>query len=169
MKSKKDVVSYTIILVVLIIVNSCSTNNLTEIDLNNKGIPVTIIVPQGCEITEGIANEEEDEMSFLNYVIKKDNFILDVFMPEQDLQGDLSDYVRRATQLAKEEVGFVEFVKTDEAGFIYKLKTEEGFGYNFSYTIIKNNRAIEFLAGLNFSDYTLTQIEKLYEAAKTAK
>jgi len=169
MKSKKCVISFTLILVVFIFVTSCSTNNLSEINLNNKGIPVTITVPPDCKITEGIANEEVDDMKFLNYVIKKDNFVLDVFMPEQDLQGNLSDYVNRATLLAKEEVGFVEFVKTDEAGFIYKLKTDEGFDYNFSYTIIKNNRAIEFLAGLNFSDYTLQQIEKLYEAAQSAK
>lgn len=169
MNKLKFRIIFVIISSIFILFNSCKSNNNEELSLKNKGVPVTITVPKDCKITEGVGNTEFDGIKYLNYVVKKDKFILDVFMPVDSPQGDVSDYVKRAKEQANEQEDFVEFVKMEDSGFIYKIKTDEGFDYNFNYTIIKENRAIEFVAGLNFSDYTLGEVEKIYEAAKTAK
>lgn len=148
---------------------SCNKSDKVSLSLTDKGIPVTITVPEDYEISDGIGNADFEGVQYMNFVVKKDKFILDIFMPKESPTGKLEDYLKRAKEQAKQENGFAEFVLEEKAGFIYKIKTSEGFDYNFNYTIIKENRAIEFVAGLNFSDYTLPEIKKIYEAAKTAK
>ncbi len=145
-----------------------SEAKMVEMSLSEKGIPVTFSAPEGVEITDGLLNGVFDGVVLINYEVKKDNFIMDVLMEDADLVDDLSTYLEYAkgTDIDSD---FVEFVKEEENGYIAKLESEDGDNYAFYYVLIKDNRAIEFTEGLNFSDYTLQEIETLYNAAKDAK
>ncbi|MDF1548961.1 MAG: hypothetical protein P1P88_14140 [Bacteroidales bacterium] len=70
---------------------------------------------------------------------------------------------------ATESEGFDGFVSEEEFGFIYKFKKENADDYGFYYLLIKDNQPIEFETGLNYSPYTLEQVKKIYQAAKTAR
>ncbi len=140
-----------------------------EINLADKGIPVTVTAPTGSEVKKGIANGEFDGVKFMNYYITKDDFILDAMMEDSDLESSVTELLADSKQLAQEEDGFSEIVKEETNGFIYKLKADGADDYNFCYILIKDKRAIEFSAGLKFSEFSLENIEILYEAAKNAK
>lgn len=169
-----------IIIIAIFALSSCggssndnATNNenseitMSEMNLFEKGIPVTFLAPEEVEISDGLLNGEFDGIVLHNYEVKKGSFIMDVLMDDADVVDDIATYLEYAKEEDNED--FVEFVKEEENGYIAKLKSEDGDNYAFYYVLIKDNRAIEFSEGLNFSDYTLEQIETLYNTAKAAK
>ncbi len=139
-----------------------------EYDLNSNGIPVVVTCPAGAEVKKGMGNAELDGIKTINYEVVKDDFKLDVTYTTGDEYAK-EDLLADAKELAKEEDGFVEFVSEEDLGFIYKLKTEDGDDYSFYYLLLKDAQPIEFGKGFSLSVFTLDQIKKLYEVAKSAK
>ena len=142
---------------------------MTNIDFTEQSIPITMDVPEGAEVTEGMLNGEFGGINLLNYEVSKDGWILDVSMMDDEPYGAKEDYIHDAKDFALETEGFVEIVEEDENGFIYKLENEDGDEYNLYYVIIKDNRAIEIEEGLKFTNYTLEEIQSMYKAAQSAK
>lgn len=142
---------------------------MVEVNLAEKGIPTTFMAPEGFEIVDGLINGEIDGISYYNYEVKKGDFIMDVQMEDADLQDDMATLLEYAKEIDTSNPDFVEFVKEEENGYIAKMKSVDGTTYSFYYALIKDNRAIEFSEGLNFNDFTMEQIETLYNAAKAAK
>jgi len=142
---------------------------MTQVSLAEKGIPVEFMAPEGAEIKEGLVNGNFDGVAYLNYEVTIDDFIMDVQMEDIDLENDMATYLKFAKEIETTGDDFVEFVKEEEDGYIAKLKSEDGDNYAFCHILIKDKRAIEFSEGLKLSNYTLAQIETLYNAAKAAK
>ena len=140
-----------------------------EYDLSSNEIPVIVTGPAGAEVSKGMGNAEMDGERTINYQIVKDNFKLDVTYTTGG-EYTKEEVYATAKEITEEEEGFVEFISKDEDGFIYKLKTDDGDDYGFSYIYINNKKEpIEFGKGFSLSNFTLDQIKELYEAAKTAK
>ncbi|MEA1874377.1 MAG: hypothetical protein U9N51_08125 [Bacteroidota bacterium] len=142
---------------------------MSNTDFTEQSIPITMDVPEGAEITEGMLNGEFGGVNLLNYEVAKDGWILDISMMDEEPYREKEDYIQDAKDFALETEGFAEIVDEDESGFIYKLENEEGNEYNLYYVIIKDDRAIEIEEGLKFTNYTLEEITSMFEAAKTAK
>lgn len=142
---------------------------MSNIDFAEQSIPITMDVPEGAEVSEGMLNGEFGGVNLLNYEIAKDGWILDISMMDEASYGVKEDYIQDAKDFAMETQGFVEIVEEDESGFIYKLENEDGDEYNLYYVVMKDDRAIEIEEGLKFTNYSLEEIKSMYKAAQTAK
>lgn len=156
--------------------NSTNINEATEtdaaemviMDLSEKSVPITINVPTGAEISEGMMNGDFGGVNLVNYEISKDGWILDISMMDETPYQEISEYIQDAKDLATETEGFKEITEEVENGFIYKLTNEDGDEYNLYYVIFKNDRAIEIEEGLKFSNFSLEEIKSMFAAAQTA-
>lgn len=147
-----------------------AVETMVEVDLTDKGIPVTLNAPAGHEVAKGMGAYEMEGVKTLNYEIKKGNFILSASMTEEDMYEEASNYYSQAMELAKSSEGFLSIIKEEPNGFIYKMKNAGEDDYNFYYLLVKNKRAIEFEAGLNMlSNFSQDHVEKMYTVAKGAK
>lgn len=142
---------------------------MANIDLAEQMIPITLDVPEGAEVNEGMLNGDFGGIDLINYEIVKDGWILDVSMMDDTPYGTKEEYIQDAKDFAMETEGFVEIVEEDENGFIYKLENEDGDEYNLYYVIMKDDRAIEIEEGLKFTNFTLEEIQSMYKAAQSAK
>ena len=150
--------------------SSLADMKLTELNLADKGIPVTLQAPEGAEIKDGMFMGEFGGIKMLDYEIVKDEFVMEVSMDDAEESRTAEEIVNDAKETAKTEEGFVEFVKEEPNGFIYKVKTDDYTDYKFHYVLMKDNRAIEFTEGLKlFSEFTQQDAETLYNIAKNAK
>ncbi|MCI5055848.1 MAG: hypothetical protein MRY83_07045 [Flavobacteriales bacterium] len=139
-----------------------------QVDLSSNGIPVKVDAPAGATISKGMLNGEFDGVKTYNYEVKKGQFILDVSMSDEDMWQDAEGYMNDAMDIADDEDGF-ELVSKESNGFIYKYSIDGDPDYNFYYLKIKNNRAIEFEAGLNMmAEFSLDDVKKMYSSAKGA-
>lgn len=146
-----------------------NSTEMVPLDISEMGIPVTFDAPLGAEVNEGLGMAEmEDGTKQYNFEVSSDNFILDVTMFDENLEMSIEEFVADAKELAMEEEGFVGIISEETSGFVYQLDNEEGTDYSFYYVFVKDNKAIEFATGLNFSNYSLEEVTKLFEAAKTA-
>jgi hypothetical protein len=145
-----------------------SEKTTQEYDLSANGIPVIITAPIGAEVKTGIGNTESEGLKFINYIVEKDVFKLEVTYTTGS-EFTKEELINDAKDIAKEDKDFVEMVSEEPNGFIYKLKNDEGDDYNFFYLLLKDGKPIEFESGLNMENYTLDQIKTLMEAAKIAK
>lgn len=142
---------------------------MANIDLAEQMIPITLDVPEGAEVNEGMLNGDFGGIDLINYEIVKDGWILDISMMDDTPYGTKEEYIQDAKDFAMETEGFVEIVEEDENGFIYKLENEDGDEYNLYYVIMKDDRAIEIEEGLKFTNFTLEEIQSMYKAAQSAK
>ncbi len=150
--------------------DSLSDMKLTELNLADKGIPVTIQAPEGAEIKDGMFMGEFGGIKMLDYEIVKDEFVMEVSMDDTDETRTLEEIVSDAKETAQSEEGFVKFVKEEPNGFIYKVKTDDYTDFKFHYVLLKDKRAIEFTEGLKlFTEFTQKDAETLYNIAKNAK
>jgi hypothetical protein len=139
-----------------------------QVDLSSKGIPIKISSPAGATVNNGMGMAEMDGVKTINYEVKKGSFILDVSMDDEDMWQEPSEYLSDAKEFASEEEGF-ELISEEANGFIYKLSIDGDPDYNFYYLKTKNNRAIEFEAGLNMTaEFTLDQVKRMFTVAKGA-
>ncbi|MFO7789235.1 MAG: hypothetical protein ACQES1_11465 [Bacteroidota bacterium] len=138
------------------------------IDLTDMSVPLKIEVPDGVEVNEGMMMGEFDGVQTYNYELKKDDWVMDVTMMDEDPYTDKEGYIADYKDIVKSMEGFEEIVEEGENGFIYKVTNEDGEDYNFYYVVLKDDRAIEFEAGLKFTNFTLDEVKSMYEAAKSA-
>ena len=124
--------------------SSLADMKLTELNLADKGIPVTIQAPEGAEIKDGMFMGEFGGIKMFDYEIVKDEFVLEVSMDDTEETRTAEEIISDAKETAQTEDGFVEFIKEEPNGFIYKVKTDDYEDYKFHYVLIKDNSAIEF-------------------------
>ena len=150
--------------------SSLADMKLTELNLADKGIPVSLQAPEGAEIKDGMFLGEFGGIKMLDYEIVKDEFVLEVSMDDAEETRTVEEIVSDAKETAQTEDGFVEFVKEESNGFIYKVKTDDYEDYKFHYVLMKDKKAIEFTEGLKlFTEFTQKDAETLYNIAKNAK
>ena len=141
-----------------------------DVDLSEHGIPLTLTVPAGSEVSQGMLNGEIEGIKMYNVDIKKDKFYLSVLMTDVEEEGQT---LQAAVASEKEDVEIfnegVEFISEDANGFIYKYDEDGDANYGFSYIAEKEGNFILIEAGLSFSTYSKEQIQEMYNAAKTAK
>ena len=140
---------------------------MSEFDLSDRGIPIKVKAPVNVEIKKGMGAGEMDGAKIYSCLLQKDKFRLEIDMWDAQIENTVPELIQDHKDIVIEDEGF-EIVKEEENGFIYKTKNEDGDNFNFYYVKMKDQKAIEFGSGLNFSNYTLEQIETLYEAAKNA-
>ncbi len=150
--------------------SSLADMKLSELNLADKGIPVTIQAPEGAEIKDGMFMGEFGGIKMLDYEIVKDEFVMEISMDDSEETRTVEEIVNDAKETAQTEEGFVEIVKEETNGFIYKVKTDDYEDYKFHYVLMKDGKAIEFTEGLKlFTEFTLKDAETLYNIAKNAK
>ena len=150
--------------------NSLADMKLTELNLSDKGIPVTIQAPEGAEIKDGMFMGEFGGIKMMDYEIVKDEFVMEVSMDDAEETRTVEEIVNDAKETAQTEDGFVKFVKEEANGFIYQVKTDDYEDFKFHYVLIKDKKAIEFTEGLKlFTEFTQKDAEILYNIAKNAK
>lgn len=138
------------------------------IDLTDMSVPLKVDVPEGVEVNEGMMMGEFDGVKTYNYELKKDGWIMDLTMMDESPYTDKVGYMADYKDIVKSMDGFKEIIEEGENGFIYKVTNEDGEDYNFYYVVFKDDRAIEFEAGLKFTNFTLDEVKSMYEAAKSA-
>jgi hypothetical protein len=138
------------------------------IDLTDMSIPLKLEVPEGVEVNEGMMMGEFDGIQTYNYELKKDGWVMDMTMMDEAPYTDKAGYISDYKDIVKSMDGFKEIVEEGENGFIYKVTNEDGEDYNFYYVVFKDDRVIEFEAGLKFTNFTLDEVKSMYEAAKSA-
>ncbi len=150
--------------------NSLADMKLTELNLADKGIPITIQAPEGAEIKNGMFMGEFGGIKMLDYEIVKGEFVIEVSMDDAKETRTVEQIVNDAEETAKTEEGFVKFVKKETNGFIYKVKIDDNEDYKFHYVLMKDGKAIEFTEGLKlFTEFTEKDAETLYNIAENAK
>lgn len=140
----------------------------TSYDLSDKGIPTSIEGPEGATVGKGMSGGEIEGVKTTSLSISKGKFKLEVNMDSESSGRTLEGLIAYYKELRMEEKGF-ELIKEDANGFIYKSLIVDETDYDFMY--IKMNEegiALEMTAGFSFSNYSLEDIEKMYEAASKA-
>jgi hypothetical protein len=139
------------------------------IDLSTKGIPVSLNVPEGAVIVEGVGHGLEfDGVKTLVWEVNKGDFSLEIMMEDAEMYQEAQDYMDFAKEMAENE-GFTEYVFNEPNGFIYKSIIENEVYYGFYYLLVKNGHAIEFATGMESDDSNLANVRAIYAAAKGAK
>lgn len=159
------------VLSLLVLMSATKATQMT-VDLTGKGIPVTINAPDGSEIFEGVGNglDFEGVVSHVWEVTKHDeDFSIEVAMEDGEMWQNAADYVADWREIYEMDEAFVEFVVSDEHGFICKYDLEGEMEFDFYYQLVKGDRAIEFSMGLGSDNYSLENVRKHYEVAKAAK
>ena len=151
--------------------NKNSEIKTVELNLSDKGIPVTINVPENYKIKDGLfLGESSAGIKWFNYEISKGNFAIDVIMVDSEETRTATELVSVAKEAAEIDEGFQEFILEEANGYIYKVDYEYYEDYIFYYVIIKDNRAIKFREGFKLSSkYSEDDILFAYQCAKSAK
>jgi len=165
MKKRILLMTATIVLTAL----SFGTQAQTDVSLAEKGIPVTVSVPSGCVIEEGVGHgmEMEGVKSYV-YELNSGIFSLEVSMDDEPMWAEFSEYMDMAKEFTEDE-SFVRYISSDDNGFLYEFSIEDETYYGFFYMIVKGDRLISFATGMESDDASLENIKEIYAAAKTAK
>lgn len=142
---------------------------MKPLDLSTYGIPITINAPEGATVAKGMGAGEMDGVKTLSFDVNKDKFMLAITMDDAPIGPDesIANSVSFSKELKADDN--IKIIKEEKNGYIFS-KVEDGeTNYGFYYVIEKNQRIIEFEEGLNFSNWTLAEIQVLFDAAKTAK
>ena len=144
---------------------ACSNNSdidLVEKDLLEYGLPITIQAP------DSIVVKTMDWLVQKDVTIKgPDWYNLQIFSSKaQTTKMEDALSVQRST--VEDGTYFDEFILEEQDGFIYQLKIDSLTNYDFRHVKIQGDNEYVFQAGM-MGNYTLEQIERLYEIAKLAK
>ena len=165
---KKIALSVGAVLSLLVLV-SAMKSVATDLDLTSKGIPISIDVPTGSVIKGGVLNGMVMEgVTTYCWDINNGDYSLEVTMEDDDLSQRRDEYVKYSKNVLEMDVSFVQFIESDQNGFLAKMNFGGIVEYEFYHVVFKNNRAIEFSTGLSTSDYSLENIRNIYYSAKTA-
>ena len=137
-------------------------------DLTEKGIPTVIEGPSGANIGKGMSGGEIDGVKTTSLSLTVDKFKMEINMDSEPSGRTLPELIQFYKEISQDDEGF-EVVKEDANGFIYKSTLDGAVNYQFHF--IKMNEsgsALEMTTAFSISDYTLEEVEKMYEAAKTA-
>lgn len=154
----------------LIVLASAMKSVAVNVDLESRGIPIIVNVPNGSEVTAGFLDGMDMGASkTLNWEINQGDFSLDISMEDVDLKKSHAEYLRFERSVVEMDPSFDGYIESDKNGFLVKLDFDGVVEYDFYHLVTKSNRAIEFSVGLGASDYSKENIRNIYYAAKTAK
>lgn len=166
---KRTVVSFGAILSLIVLV-SAMRSVAVPVDLESRGIPVTVNVPNGSVVRAGLMDGMNmGEATTLNWEINQGEFSLDISMEDAAMKKTHAEYLRYERNVVEMDPSFDGYIESDNNGFLVKLDFDGVVEYDFYHLVTKGNRAIEFSVGLGASDYSKENIRKIYYAAKTAK
>ena len=145
---------------------------LVSVDISNYGIPLTIMIPEGAEVSKSLLGSMEiDGVTNFSVDVEKGKFLMNISMLDVDIEGEtMEDMMEWQIESLSEEAGF-EIIQQDETGLIYKTEDEEiGLDYSFYHLIIKNDREISITTGVSLMEnFTLEEVKEIYAAAQQAK
>ncbi len=141
-----------------------------EFDLSDKGIPVTVTAPSDAQIEEGLMHGEVmDGVETISWELNSGSFSLEVMMDDEEMWQTAAEYLGDSKDFVETDEDFGGYIEEDENGFICKYDYEEGVMYEFYYQLVKGDRIIEFSAGMSSDDSSLSEVRRMYQAAKSAK
>lgn len=141
-----------------------------NVDLESRGIPIIVNVPNGSEVRAGLLDGMDmGDSKTLNWEINQGDFSLDISMEDVAMRKTHAEYLRYEKSVVEMDPSFDGYIESNSNGFLVKLDFDGVVEYDFYHVITKNNRAIEFSVGLGASDYSKENIRNIYNAAKTAK
>lgn len=146
--------------------NACTGGgnaSLEELNLLQHGLPLTIMAPDSAKVTVDALGMSKDVS-----VKKGEDFSINILASDA--------YTTDVKQLKTDELGavkegryFSKVVKEDNAGFIYETMIDSTeVSYGFVYMRVKGDREYKIQNGA-FGQYTLEQIENMYDAVKPVK
>jgi hypothetical protein len=136
--------------------------NLSEKDLLEYGIPITIQVPDSAKIKA------------MDWGIQKDvsisgipGYSLQIFSSKASTH-DLTLAIKDLKQTVEDGVYFSKFVMEEPDGFIFEMMIDTLINYDFRHLKIQGDNEYLFQAGMSDS-FTQKEVEKLYQISKSAK
>ena len=90
-------------------------------------------------------------------------------MDDEPMWQTAEEYLSDSKDFVESDEDFGGYIEEDENGFICKYNYEEGVEYEFYYQLVKGDRVIEFASGMSSDDTSLTEVKRMYQAAKSAK
>lgn len=166
---KRTVVSIGAVLSLIVLV-SAMRSVAVNVDMESRGIPITVNVPNGSVVSAGLLDGMDmGEAKTLNWEINQGDFSLDISMEDAAPKKSHSEYLRYERNVVEMDPSFDGYIESDNNGFLVKLDFDGVVEYDFYHLVTKNNRAIEFSVGAEASDYSRENIRKIYRAAQTAK
>lgn len=154
----------------LIVLVSAMKSAPVPVDLESRGIPITVNVPNGSVVSAGFLDGMDmGETKTLNWEINQGDFSLDISMEDAAPKKSHAEYLRYEKNVVEMDPSFDRYIESDNNGFLVKLDFDGVVEYDFYHLVTKDNRAIEFSVGIGASDYSQENIRKIYYAAKSAK
>ena len=154
---------FTITIIIAAFLIGCSSEpqmNMTEKNMLEYGVPLTIMVPDSADI------KKEDWGSMQIVTVKKGK---DYDLQIQSSDAATSDIATLKAQKiidVKNERYFSKIIKEDEHGFVYENQIDSTTNYyGFRYISIQGDKEYIIQNGLA-GTYTLEQAEMMYEAVK---
>ena len=157
---------FTIAILVALFLIGCSGEpkmNMTEKNMLEYGVPLTLMVPDSAKI------KKEDWGSIQIVTIKKGR---DYDVQIQSSEAATSDVATLKAQKiidVKNERYFSKIIKEDEHGFVFENQIDSTTNYyGFRYISIQGDKEYIVQNGLA-GTFTLEQAEMMYEAVKPKK
>ncbi len=139
-----------------------STKNLSERNLLEYGVPITIRAHDSAEIR------------MIDWGVQKDISIVDTLGYNMQIFSSKASHHQMDKAISElrssvtEGVYFSRMTHEDPDGFIFEMKIDSLISYDFRHLKIQGDREYLFQAGLSGS-FTEEQINYLYDIAKDAK
>lgn len=149
---------------------SAGTDAFKEVDLTEKGIPVTVSAPEGAIIEEGVTHGMEfDGVTTYAWEVNAEGFSLEVAMDDEEMWQTKEEYLSDSREFVESDETFDGYELEEENGFICRNNYDGDIDYDFYYIMVKDGKAIEFSAGLGLNEWSFATIRQLYYSAKAAK
>ena len=150
------------ITIFLFILLSCRQDevSLKELDLNNHGLPITILAPEDPEV------REKDYGIMRDITVKKgDNYYLQIFEFKANTQDAAGEKLRQLAAV-QDTPFFLDVIKEDDHGFIYSTQLDSiGVDYDFRYVRILKDKELIFQTGL-VGTFSLEDVKRMYNAVR---
>ena len=152
------------IILVSLFICSCQSNEnsgMSEYNLLDYGIPLTIMAPDSSDITKanyGVSKEvtiqSEDD----------DNYNVQIFLAEATT-SDQGKVKAQQLEMLQQMPIFSKVILDEPNGFIYETVTDSTYhSFGFRRVLIQGTREYIFQTGIG--TYTQAQVEKMYKATK---
>ncbi len=152
-----------LLVVVVVALAACQDDHagLTELDLLDKGFPVTIMAPDSAKV-------KVTNLGFIQDITvegeREDNYSIQIYA-EQANTNDVALLKSRQMEEVKSNRLFARVVEEDEKGFIYELRIDSKPFFGFRYVHIQGDQAFVFMPGLS-TTYSEEQARDLYKAVQ---
>lgn len=140
---------------------------MTSLDMTDMGIPVTLDVPEGTEISDGILHATEGDFIYYDYELTFGKYVINITMDPAGMYETEEEMMESSKDIYLDDD--TEVIEEFENGYIYKTDYDGTEDYSFYYLLVKDDMAIEFNTGLTFEFYSKEDVDRMLKSVKSVK